>query len=355
MSADVTILSTEALAASPHPNHLKSVVEAADKAVALTNGVSTVSRLDRATVRLEIATAIDKEWRRFCADTLTGPIAARALAISKRYGQPLSEQLYILALHQADLLHDVVKAMTQAAKPVHSAGETFHRVKLSNGRVLLVTEGAWDKTSEISLALEGPSPNTVDTYICSFDRDGVLVMPNSGDATRYLTDGLKAPVEPAEPTPAAACQADLQWKQVYEHTFTADDYRVTCEGMLGGCWVAHYLGRELPPGHSHFTSKEDAQTLCEEHHQKKLHDAVETPSDKGRLYWRQINPKVLSAHYGSYQVIRDEAKGGVWVPFYQGAEIASAVRSGFLHVQHAQELCEAHRLCRLHKLIPTRS
>lgn len=65
-----------------------------------------------------------------------------------------------------------------------------HRVTLSNGRVLLIEEDA----RCLTLADEEPNhPHVVGSYICQFSADGVLVYPNSGCATEYLTDGLTEP------------------------------------------------------------------------------------------------------------------------------------------------------------------
>lgn len=62
-----------------------------------------------------------------------------------------------------------------------------HRIKLSNGRVVLLEEG--DSVLGLSLETEGHEFD-VDAYICDINKSGVLVMPNSGDATWRMCHGL---------------------------------------------------------------------------------------------------------------------------------------------------------------------
>jgi hypothetical protein len=69
----------------------------------------------------------------------------------------------------------------------------FHRVTLSNGRVLRIEEG--DNCLHIASEHNGD----VDMYICEIRRSGTLVMPNSGDGPEYLIENLKKSSEqPAE-------------------------------------------------------------------------------------------------------------------------------------------------------------
>jgi hypothetical protein len=62
----------------------------------------------------------------------------------------------------------------------------IHRIILSNGRVLLVEEG----NGSLHIASENNLINEVEAYICTINHSGVLVMPNSGDATFHLVEGL---------------------------------------------------------------------------------------------------------------------------------------------------------------------
>ena len=65
----------------------------------------------------------------------------------------------------------------------------IHRVVLSNGRVLLVEE----RGGELHIADEDEGfEGQAGSWICTISASGVLVMPNSGDATHYLTEGLKS-------------------------------------------------------------------------------------------------------------------------------------------------------------------
>jgi hypothetical protein len=64
-----------------------------------------------------------------------------------------------------------------------------HRVVLSNGRVLLVEERWY--SLHIATETEG-FEGDVDAFICEINPSGVLVMPNSGDATNFITEGLKS-------------------------------------------------------------------------------------------------------------------------------------------------------------------
>ena len=61
-----------------------------------------------------------------------------------------------------------------------------HQVKLSNGQYLNIHEGA----GKLTLA-SADGEGFDDMFICEINADGVLVMPNSGGATAYLTEGLK--------------------------------------------------------------------------------------------------------------------------------------------------------------------
>jgi hypothetical protein len=61
-----------------------------------------------------------------------------------------------------------------------------HQVKLSNGQYLNIHESA----GKLTLA-SADGEGFDDMFICQIDADGVLVMPNSGCATAYLTEGLK--------------------------------------------------------------------------------------------------------------------------------------------------------------------
>lgn len=63
----------------------------------------------------------------------------------------------------------------------------MHRIILSNGRVMIVEEQ--DQRLLIAYEEEG-SDFEVGWNICVISRSGVLVMPNSGDATEMLTEGL---------------------------------------------------------------------------------------------------------------------------------------------------------------------
>lgn len=61
----------------------------------------------------------------------------------------------------------------------------IHQIKLSNGQILQVEEG--ENCIHIAAMHEGE----VDAYICEINPNGTLVMPNSGPAGEYLTNGLK--------------------------------------------------------------------------------------------------------------------------------------------------------------------
>lgn len=67
--------------------------------------------------------------------------------------------------------------------------DVMHRVKLTNGRVLMVEE----RNGEIHLG--DLDRDSVGSYICSITTGGVLVMPNSGEACEYLTKDV-----PCSPT-----------------------------------------------------------------------------------------------------------------------------------------------------------
>jgi hypothetical protein len=63
----------------------------------------------------------------------------------------------------------------------------IHPVTLSNGQIVVLIE----RNNELSIAFDDGEL----TYIASIDPSGVLVMPNSGGATAYLTQGLKGTEE----------------------------------------------------------------------------------------------------------------------------------------------------------------
>ena len=65
----------------------------------------------------------------------------------------------------------------------------LHRVVLSNNHVLLVEER--DGELHIGSETEGGFHGDIDAYICTIQSEGVLVLPNSGDATSYLTRNLQ--------------------------------------------------------------------------------------------------------------------------------------------------------------------
>lgn len=68
----------------------------------------------------------------------------------------------------------------------------LHRVKLTNGQYLLVEE----RSGQLHIASESPTmKGEVEYYICTISPDGVLVMPNSGDATTTVTQNLVDLVE----------------------------------------------------------------------------------------------------------------------------------------------------------------
>lgn len=79
------------------------------------------------------------------------------------------------------VLKECIKQLEGAVKRSIS-----HQVKLSNGQYLNIHEGA-GKLTLASADGEGYD----DMFICEINADGVLVMPNSGWATAYLTEGLK--------------------------------------------------------------------------------------------------------------------------------------------------------------------
>lgn len=60
-----------------------------------------------------------------------------------------------------------------------------HEVTLSNGRKLALIE------RDNELAVAQVDPDDTPWFICAIVPDGVLTYPNSGDATQYLTEGLK--------------------------------------------------------------------------------------------------------------------------------------------------------------------
>ena len=75
---------------------------------------------------------------------------------------------------------------------------TTHRVTLSNGSIVLLEE----RTRSLHIATETEGfPLDIDTYICTIEPLGVTVMPNSGDATTYLTRNL-----PVKPCIALLCE-----------------------------------------------------------------------------------------------------------------------------------------------------
>lgn len=69
----------------------------------------------------------------------------------------------------------------------------IHQIKLSNGQILQVEEG--ENCIHIAAMHEGQ----VDAYICEINSSGTLVMPNSGPAGEYLTNGLKLNDQPRTP------------------------------------------------------------------------------------------------------------------------------------------------------------
>lgn len=69
----------------------------------------------------------------------------------------------------------------------------IHQIKLSNGQILQIKEG--ENCIHIAAMHEGE----VDTYICEINPSGTLVMPNSGPAGEYLTNGLKLNDQPRTP------------------------------------------------------------------------------------------------------------------------------------------------------------
>jgi hypothetical protein len=70
----------------------------------------------------------------------------------------------------------------------------IHRVTLSNGRVLLVIESAALTGGELHIATED-FHGGVDAYIATISGSGVMVMPNSGDATHCITEGIRPGVD----------------------------------------------------------------------------------------------------------------------------------------------------------------
>ena len=62
--------------------------------------------------------------------------------------------------------------------------KTVHLVTLSNGSVLRVEEG------DYCLHIATEDNGEAGAYICQISDDGVLVMNNSCDASRFLTGGL---------------------------------------------------------------------------------------------------------------------------------------------------------------------
>lgn len=73
----------------------------------------------------------------------------------------------------------------------------IHRVKLTNGRVLLIEED----TSSLHIASEMTNhPGEVEGYICTISGSGVLVMPNSGGEPEWVSEGLTR--SPNVPLPA---------------------------------------------------------------------------------------------------------------------------------------------------------
>ena len=69
----------------------------------------------------------------------------------------------------------------------------IHRVKLSNGEVLLIKE----EDHAVSIADAEPD-GTVRSYICQISPDGVLVYPNSGCSCEVLVDRLPVREQPDE-------------------------------------------------------------------------------------------------------------------------------------------------------------
>lgn len=72
-----------------------------------------------------------------------------------------------------------------------------HRVELTNGRVLLIEEDASAKSLHFALE-DAAIKGFPDYYVVEINRDGVLVMTNSGDAVVSLCEDLK-PSEESEP------------------------------------------------------------------------------------------------------------------------------------------------------------
>lgn len=74
-----------------------------------------------------------------------------------------------------------------------------HKVKLSNGRTLVVEEQVLDPDarggSTIGICAWDDAHGDVDAYICALTVDGVLVMCNSNGAGEHLLEGLQPPTE----------------------------------------------------------------------------------------------------------------------------------------------------------------
>ena len=62
-----------------------------------------------------------------------------------------------------------------------------HRIELSNGMSMCIEECG----SSITIATFEGQTSEIGAYICLINANGVMVYPNSGDATEILTRGMK--------------------------------------------------------------------------------------------------------------------------------------------------------------------
>ena len=83
---------------------------------------------------------------------------------------------------QPQALPGFLFGVTMAAK--------VHRIVLSNNEILYIEEEPDAAKPRIHIAAGNKEELT--SYVCSICSEGVLVSPNSGNATHYLTKGLKA-------------------------------------------------------------------------------------------------------------------------------------------------------------------
>lgn len=91
--------------------------------------------------------------------------------------------------------HSADEALRQGAQQwIEAMGQSnyAHKVRLSNGKVLILEERCDQRDGEtLHIAAQDGDNDDVDAYICTLMLDGVLVMHNSCGGLKNLLDGLR--------------------------------------------------------------------------------------------------------------------------------------------------------------------